>query len=226
VDRPLRIDLEEGSASGTPPSSSCPPEKCSQPHQKRDGHILMQQDALDDLKLFSQARGASLSGLPGYAYDSQGGRGITVYVIDTGVNAGHSVSVTDYQQSIGLTHFQEFSHMEGSIRWLYLPEEPQIESDDVGHGTCVTSKVVGSTFGVAKSASIVIVKIYPIDGVFSMSRITAIWAVVARDVDSNDMVGKAVVSNSLGGEQSRSRINVNLELMFSSSVSSWNDRRR
>ena len=58
----------------------------------------MQQDARDDLKLFSQARGAYLSDLPGYAYDSRGGLGITVYVIDTGVNPWHSVSVTDYQQ--------------------------------------------------------------------------------------------------------------------------------
>jgi subtilisin family serine protease len=52
---------------------------------------------LDDLKMFSQARGASLSGLPGYAYDSMGGQGITVYVIDTGINPNHPVSVTDYQ---------------------------------------------------------------------------------------------------------------------------------
>ena len=58
----------------------------------------MQQDALDDLKLFSQARTArSVSRLPGYAYDSMGGRGITVYVVDTGINPDHPVSVTDYQ---------------------------------------------------------------------------------------------------------------------------------
>ena len=90
--------------------------------------------------------------------------------------------------------------MEGSLRWLYLPEEPRIESDDVGHGTCVTSKVVGRTFGVAKSANVVIVKIYPINGAVSVSRVIATWGVVARDIDANDMVGKAVVSNSLGGE--------------------------
>jgi len=57
----------------------------------------MQQDAFDDLKMFSQARGAWLSGLPGYAYDSRGGRGITVYVIDSGINPDHPVSVTGFQ---------------------------------------------------------------------------------------------------------------------------------
>jgi len=59
----------------------------------------MQQGAVDDLKVFSQARTARstpLSQLPGYAYDSRGGRGITVYVIETGINRDHSVSVTEY----------------------------------------------------------------------------------------------------------------------------------
>ena len=58
----------------------------------------MQQGAVDDLKVLSQARGAPLPQLPGYAYDSRGGRGITVYVIETGINQGHPVSPTDYQQ--------------------------------------------------------------------------------------------------------------------------------
>ncbi len=55
----------------------------------------MQQDAHDDLKVFSQAGGALLSGLPGYAYDSRAGEGITVYVVDTGINQDHPVRVTD-----------------------------------------------------------------------------------------------------------------------------------
>ena len=58
----------------------------------------MQQGARDDLKMFSQARGKrSLAALPGYAYDARGGQGITVYVIDTGVNPDVPVSATDYQ---------------------------------------------------------------------------------------------------------------------------------
>ncbi len=47
--------------------------------------------------MFSQASDVSLSELPGYAYDSMGGRGITVYVIDTGINPNHPVSATNYQ---------------------------------------------------------------------------------------------------------------------------------
>ena len=55
----------------------------------------MQQDAADDLKIFSQASGASISELPGYAYDARGGRQITVYVVDTGVHPNHPASMTE-----------------------------------------------------------------------------------------------------------------------------------
>jgi len=56
----------------------------------------MQQAAPDELKMFSQARGArSLAELPGYAYDARGGEGVTVYIMDTGINPNHPVSVTD-----------------------------------------------------------------------------------------------------------------------------------
>ena len=63
----------------------------------------MQQDARDDLKMFSQAlateeRAAQLSELPSYAYDARGRRGITGYVIDTGINPNHPVSMTDNYQ--------------------------------------------------------------------------------------------------------------------------------
>ena len=95
MDPSIPVILEKEGASGTSPSN-CPSENCS--HQKRsDEIILMQQDAHDDLKVFSQARGAPLSTLPGYAYDSRAGAGITVYVVDTGLHQDHPVRVTDYQ---------------------------------------------------------------------------------------------------------------------------------
>jgi hypothetical protein len=57
----------------------------------------MQDDAFDDLVVISQASGAPLDDLLGYAYDSMGGQGITVYVLDSGLYPAHEVSVTDYQ---------------------------------------------------------------------------------------------------------------------------------
>jgi hypothetical protein len=69
VDPLLRVHLERGRASATSPPSNCPPETCS--HRKRDGTILMQATQ-DDLVVISQASGALLDDLPGYAYDSMG----------------------------------------------------------------------------------------------------------------------------------------------------------
>jgi len=92
VDPSSPVYLERPSASDSP-SPNCQTEDCS--HRKRDGFIMMQQTILDELKMFSQAPGASLSGLTGYAFDSMGGRGITVYIIDTGVIPNHPVSMTD-----------------------------------------------------------------------------------------------------------------------------------
>jgi len=160
----------------------------------------MQQDARDDLRVISQSRGASYSELPGYAYDARGGRGITVYVLDTGINPNHRVSVIDYQYSVRLTRFQEFRHMRGSIRWLYLPNKPNIQGDDNGHGTCVASKVASRNFGVAKSANIVVVKVDLVNGRIPMSSGIAVWGVVARDIALKGMQGKAVVSASISGE--------------------------
>jgi len=62
----------------------------------------MQQNARDNLKMFSQARGAPLAALPGYAYNSRDGQGITVYVMDSRLYPAHPVSVTEYQLSVRL----------------------------------------------------------------------------------------------------------------------------
>jgi len=94
--------------------------------------------------------------------------------------------------------------MYGNIRWLYLQDEPHIEGDENGHGTCVTSKIVGPTFGVAKSANVVVVKLAPIAGQVHVSRVIAAWGAVAGDVASENLRGRAVVINAMGGEQSRS----------------------
>jgi len=74
--------------------------------------------------------------------------------------------------------------MQGSLRWLYLPDQPQIPGDDIGHGTCVTSKVASPTFGVAKSANIVVVRVSLVNGRIQTSSAIAAWGVVARDIAS------------------------------------------
>jgi len=91
--------------------------------------------------------------------------------------------------------------MLGSIRWLYVPGEPQTEfkGDDNGHGICVISKVASPTFGVAKSANVVVVRVGLVDHKVQISSAIAAWGVVAIDIDSQGMQRNAVVSASMSG---------------------------
>lgn len=80
----------------------------------------------------------------GYVYHSAAGEGINVYVIDTGADARN----------------KDFSS--GAIkRWIHTSSVPRTEPemDFEGHGTCVASKVAGIEYGVAKKASLIMVKI-------------------------------------------------------------------
>jgi subtilisin family serine protease len=109
----------------------------------------------------------------------------------------------DYQKTITsrLTDFQEFRGLPGGIRWLYLPDEPPVQSDIHGHGSCIASKIAGRTVGVAKNANLVIVKAVPRSGIMSPALFIAVWAVVARDIESAELRGRAVISISMGCKQ-------------------------
>lgn len=74
-----------------------------------------------------------------YYYDSSAGAGVTVYIIDTGININH----------------QEFG---GRATWGFNNAD-NINSDLNGHGSHVSGIVAGTTFGVAKKASLVAVKV-------------------------------------------------------------------
>ena len=133
----------------------------------------MQQNARDEPKVFSQAR------------DERGGRGITVYVIDT--DQSKPPSKRDRLSIVNKAH--SFPGIQGNIRWLHLPGEPHIDRDDNGHGTCVTSQVLSPTYGVPTSANMVVVKILLIGGSFQMSHMFDTWAIVAHDIASTNLRG-------------------------------------
>lgn len=74
-----------------------------------------------------------------YVYDPSGGAGIDVFVIDSGVNTNHV----------------EF---EGRARWGINLVKGSPNIDDVGHGSHVAGIIAGKTVGVAKKATIVVIK--------------------------------------------------------------------
>lgn len=115
-----------------------------------------------------------------FLYNDKAGAGITAYVIDTGVFAGHS----DFGGRAKLAK----NFVTGS------PDE-----DENGHGTHVSGTIGGTKYGVAKKVNIVGVKVLGGDGSGSTSGVVAGMDWVA----ANGVKGKSVVNMSLGGGQSK-----------------------
>lgn len=99
-DDDVSIDDEDtgAAASGSPQPSSPPARRdtLSQDHSDLDttlekragapGTIFQQNNAVPELRFVSQPQGVPIANIGAYVYDSVGGQGITVYVIDTGAN--------------------------------------------------------------------------------------------------------------------------------------------
>ncbi len=116
-----------------------------------------------------------------YSYRDTGA-GVTVYVIDTGIRPTH----VDFGGRITRGAYWDFG--DGT---QYL--------DCQGHGTHVSGTVGGATWGVAKSATIVPVKVFACSG----STATSIIIAGINWVVADHAVGQpAVVNMSLGGSPS------------------------
>lgn len=113
-------------------------------------------------KIVTQAKapnwglGAISHKVPGstnYVYDNTAGKGMWAYVVDTGVYTGHS----------------EF---EGRAFWGYNAYPNSKNTDMNGHGTHCAGVIASKTYGVAKKANIMAVKV--LDGA-SVSCSPRLW---------------------------------------------------
>lgn len=122
-------------------------------------------------------------GQSGYIYDSTAGQGSYIYVVDTGINAAHT--------AFGGRAIQGANFVDG-----------ESINDGHGHGTHCSGTTASSTYGVAKRATVIGVKVLNSDGQGYNSDILAgiNWAI--NDAKSRGGVGRSVISLSLGGEYS------------------------
>ncbi|KAI3647900.1 hypothetical protein MP228_008121 [Amoeboaphelidium protococcarum] len=116
-----------------------------------------------------------------YSYPSTAGAGVDAYVIDTGVNIEH----VDF---------------EGRAKWGKTIPRGSRDFDGNGHGTHVAGTIAGKTFGIAKKANIVAVKVLSDSG----SGTTAdVIAGIQWSAEQSKSKGKKSVANmSLGGGKS------------------------
>ncbi|MFK4273480.1 S8 family serine peptidase, partial [Streptomyces milbemycinicus] len=90
-----------------------------------------------------------------YAPPPRGGRGVTIYVIDSGVRASH----------------EDFG---GRARsgWDFVDDDPVAE-DGNGHGTHVAATAAGTRYGVAKKAAVVAVRVLDDRGEGTVAQVLA-----------------------------------------------------
>lgn len=126
----------------------------------------------------------SLGSFNKYLYDSEGGEGVTAYVVDTGINIEHE-------------------NFEGRAVWGKTIPFNDEDIDGNGHGTHCAGTIGSVTYGVAKKADIVAVKVLRSNGSGSMSDVVKGVDYVANDHLKNGKGRKASTANmSLGGGNS------------------------
>ncbi|MCX4778482.1 S8 family peptidase [Streptomyces sp. NBC_01264] len=116
-----------------------------------------------------------------YTYPAKA-EGVTAYIVDTGINTLH----------------QEFG---GRARWGANAVFTEGATDCNGHGTHVAGTVGGATYGVAKGASLVAVKVADCRGDAALSAITRGIDWMVKDALKSPAT-PAVANMSLGGSYS------------------------
>ena len=139
------------------------------------------------------------------------GTGVDIYVIDTGIRRTHT----------------EFT---GRVAAGYVvPSVGSTTDDDCGHGTHVAGIAAGTTYGVAKKATIVPIKIFPGGSVTTCKGGTTVDAFVAgiNWILANRTAGKPAVANlSLGLDVASSTLDTsvrNLAAVMPVIVAAGND---
>jgi len=90
-----------------------------------------------------------------YEYAVDGVEGVDVYVIDTGINVKHVEFDGDRAQ------------------WGYTVPKNDVDEDGNGHGSHCAGTIAGATYGVAKKANVIAVKVLGSNGSGSMSDVIA-----------------------------------------------------
>lgn len=122
------------------------------------------------------------SGLNEYTYPKSAGEGVNVYIVDTGINIAH----------------EDF---EGRAKWGATIPMFDEDIDGNGHGTHCAGTIGGKTYGIAKKANLIAVKVLRTNGFGTNSDVIKgiEWVIKAHKKGT----GKQSVANmSLGGGRS------------------------
>jgi cerevisin len=123
-----------------------------------------------------------------FHYLANAGTGVTIYIVDTGVNIKHV----------------EFKRKDGTSRasWGITVPTNDEDIDNHGHGTHVAGTTAGKKYGIAKNANVVAVKVLGSNGSGTLSDVIKgiEWVVEQHKAGKKR---KSVANMSLGGGKSR-----------------------
>ncbi|KXJ96206.1 alkaline protease [Microdochium bolleyi] len=165
-------------------------EESEEPQTKRA--LVTQINAPWGLGTISKRRPGSTS----YIYDNTAGQGTFAYVVDSGIQTTHS--------QFGDRASFGYNAIGGG------------NADTSGHGTHVAGTIIGSTFGVAKNARAIAVKVFA-GGSAPGSVILDGYNWAVNDIISKGRQNKAVINLSLGGSFSQA-FNAAVNNAFNSGV--------
>jgi subtilisin family serine protease len=131
-----------------------------------------------------------------YNYDENAGQGVNIYVVDTGVNINH----VDF---------------EGRASWGYTAIEGAVDEDGNGHGTHCAGIAASKTYGVAKKANIIAVKVLDDHQSGTTDDITAGLEWVIKH---NSGYNKKVISMSIGSDAPGDWLNDEAESVYANGI--------
>lgn len=152
-----------------------------------------------------------------YPFEDLAGLGVDVYVIDTGINIEHE-------------------ELEGRAKWgKTIPDDA--DQDLNGHGSHCAGTIASRTYGVAKNATVIAVKVLGAGGSGTMSDVVAgvVWAAETAATKAQEEAAKkdskhkgSVANMSLGGGKSPSldaAVNAAVDTGLHFAVAAGNDNR-
>lgn len=126
----------------------------SAPWVSNDKVVGTLSESLQGLARISHRKKLSFATFTRYVFEEIGGKGVDVYVIDTGISINHV----------------EF---EGRASWGKTVPQNDVDQDGNGHGTHCAGTIASRKYGVAKGANVIAVKVLGSNGSGSMSDVVA-----------------------------------------------------
>ncbi|KAJ5579778.1 Subtilisin-like protease 2 [Penicillium hispanicum] len=158
--------------------------------RRASGLVIRDPTSRLEMRFPSQPRGADLQSLKDFAYLDYAGLGARVYVHDSGINEKHSEFTGALPEGVKRGGKVDILQPKKTASGAKIPT---VKGDPDGHGSCVSSKVIGTNYGIAKSASLTVV---PFVDLYNDAYMLAGLQTIVDDIKSRKKKGSGIFGSS------------------------------